>query len=30
VTAALNDKRREGVLVRAGKRNGMIVFKIAE
>jgi hypothetical protein len=30
VTAALNDKRRDGVLVRDGNRNGMIVFRIAQ
>ena len=27
---SLNDKRRDGVLVRDGKRSGMIVFRIAQ
>jgi hypothetical protein len=30
VTAALNDKRRDGVLVKDGKRGGLIVFRIAQ
>jgi hypothetical protein len=30
MTAAFNDKRREGVLVHDGKRGGLIVFRIAQ